>query len=232
MNKTFRLMFLATVAMFLLSGFANAQGIPNEVLSLMEDHRKAMTSLKADISMKNYESVLKSTDEKTGTVKYAAVRDGKGKDVDALMRLDWLRPKEEILSIIKKKFVMLDIRGGVGYTGNSSSQKVSGGGGDMVKILTNSSKQELKAKFDFQYLGEESVGSAKVWHLKLTPKTKQNYKFVDVWIDGNGMPLQAMTTAKNNDTQTITLSNLNKNLTLNTKEFVVEVPKGIKLQSV
>jgi outer membrane lipoprotein-sorting protein len=236
MNKTFRFIFSAFAVMFLFGGIAaiktNAQGIPNKILGLMEEHRKAMTSLKADISMKDYENILKSTDEKTGTVMYAAVRDKKGKDTDALMRLDWMRPKQEILSVVKKKFVLLDVRGGVGYTGSSSSQKVSGGGGDMVKILTNSSKQDLKAKFDFQYLGEESIGSAAVWHLRLTSKTKQNYQFVDVWIDGNGMPLQAMTTAKNNDTQTITLSNLNKNLTLNAKEFVVDVPKNVKLQAV
>jgi outer membrane lipoprotein-sorting protein len=237
MNKTFRFIFSALAVMFLVGGIAaiktNAQGIPNQILTLMEDHRKSMTSLKADISMKNYESVLKSTEERTGTVMYVALRDKKTKkDTDALMRLDWLRPKNEIISVIKKKFIILDVRGGVAYTGNSSSQKVSGGGGDMVKILTNSSKEELKSKFTFEYLGEETVSTSAAWHLKLTPKTKQNYKFVDIWIDGNGMPLQAATTALNNDTQTITLSNLNKNVSLNTKEFIVELPKGVKLQSV
>jgi outer membrane lipoprotein-sorting protein len=236
MNKTFRFIFSAIAVMFLFSGFAaittNAQGIPNKILGLMENHRKAMTSLKANITMVNFDNVLKDSDQKTGTVMYAAVRDKKDRDIDALMRLDWLKPKNEIISVIKKKFVILDVKGGIAYTGSSDSKKVkSEAGGGLVKLLTNSSKEELKSKFNFEYLGEENVSGAAVWHLKLTPKTKQDYKFADIWIDGNGMPLQAMTTALNNDTQTIQLSNLSKNVSLNAKEFVIDV-KGIKLQSV
>jgi outer membrane lipoprotein-sorting protein len=236
MNKTLKFVFSAIAVMILFSGFAvidaKAQGIPNKILTLMETHRKAMTSLKADITMVNHDPNI-GDDTRTGTVKYAAIRDKKGKDVDALMRLDWLKPKNEILSVIKKKFVIWDVKGGIAYTGSADSKKVKGeAGGGLVKLLTNSSKDELKSKFTFEYLGEESVSGAAVWHLKLTPKTKQDYKFVDIWIDGNGMPLQAKTTALNNDTQTIQLSNLSKNVDLEGQDFVVNVPPSVKKQSV
>ncbi len=237
MNKTFKVMFSAIAVMILFNGFAaietNAQSIPKQILATMETHRKAMTSLKADISMTNFDSVLNSNDVKTGTVLYASVRDKKGKDVDALMRLDWIKPKNEIISVVSKKFWIYDVKGGIAYTGSSNSQKVQNGqGGGLVKLLTNSSKQELESKFTFEYLGEESLGGAAVWHLQLTPKTKQDYKFADIWIDGNGMPLQAKTTALNNDTQTIGLSNLNKNVSLNPKQFKIDIPKSVKAQSV
>jgi outer membrane lipoprotein-sorting protein len=236
MKKTFRFILPAIALMFLFNGFAaintNAQGIPNKILTLMETHRKAMTSLKADIAMINHDPNI-GDDTRTGTVMYASVRDKKDRDVDALMRLDWLKPKNEILSVIKKKFVIWDVKGGIAYTGSSDSKKVKGeAGGGLVKLLTNSSKDELKSKFTFEYLGEESVAGASVWHMRLTPKTKQDYKFADIWIDGNGMPLQAKTTALNNDTQTIQLSNLSKNVKVSADEFTVEVPKGVKKQSV
>lgn len=235
MNKTFRFIFSAFAVMFLFSGFAaihtNAQGIPNKILGLMEEHRKAMTSLKADITMDNYDNVLKDSDQKSGTVKYAAVRKG-GKE-DVLMRLDWMKPKNEIVSVIKKTFVIWDVKGGIAYTGTADSKKLKGeAGGGLVKLLTNSSKEDLKAKFSVEYLGEERVNNTSVWHLKLTPKTKQDFKFADIWIDGNGMPIQAMTTALNNDTQTIRLSGLEKNISLNTSEFTLEIPKNVKKQSV
>jgi outer membrane lipoprotein-sorting protein len=236
MNKTFRFIFSAIAVMFLFGGFAavstNAQGIPNKILTLMEEHRKAMTSLKAEITMDNYDNVLKDSDQKSGTVKYAAIRKN-GKDVDALMRLDWIKPKNEIVSVIKKTFVIWDVKGGIAYTGSADSKKVKGeGGSGLVKLLTNSSKEDLKSKFSVEYLGEERVSNTAVWHLKLTPKTKQDYKFADIWIDGNGMPLQAMTTALNNDTQTVRLSNLDKNPSLTANEFTVDVPKGVKKQAV
>jgi outer membrane lipoprotein-sorting protein len=238
MNKTFRFIFSALAVMFLVGGIAaiktNAQGIPNQLLTLMEDHRKSMTSLKADISMVNYDSILKDSEQRTGTVMYVAIRDKKTeKDTDALMRLDWLKPKNEIFSVVKKQFIIWDVKGGIAYTGSSDSKKVKRGqGGGLMTLLTSSSKDEIKSKFTLEFSGAESIDGTDVTHLKLTPKTKQDYKFADIWIDGNGMPLQAATTALNNDTQTIRLSSLDKNVSLDGSLFKVQLPKGVKLQSV
>jgi outer membrane lipoprotein-sorting protein len=236
MNKPFKSVLSAIAAVILFSGFAaidsKAQGIPNEILTLMENNRKAMTSLKADIKMENHDPNI-GDDSKSGKVLYAAARDKKGRDTDTLMRLEWLTPKNEIISVANKKFIIWDVKGGIAYTGSANSSKVKDGqGGGLVKLLTSSSKEELKSKFTFEYLGKENVAGASVWHLKLTPKTKQSYKFADIWIDGNGMPLQAMATAVTNDTQTITLSNLDKNVSVDKQDFIVKVPSNIKKQSV
>ena len=69
------------------------------------------------------------------------------------------------------------------------------------------------------------------WHLELTPKAPQSYKSADLWVDGNGMPIQARIMEKNNDTTTVYLSNLQKNVTINASGFKVEMPKNIKCVS-
>jgi outer membrane lipoprotein-sorting protein len=234
MSKTFRFMFSAIAMMFLFNGFAaietNAQGIPNQILTRMENNRKATTSLKADISMVNYDPNI-GNDTKTGTVLYASVRD-KGKE-NTLMRLDWIKPKNEIISVVKEEFLLYDVKAGVAFTGNADSKKVRNGqGGGLIKLLTSSAKEELKSQFSVEYLGEETAGKTAVMHLKLTPKTKQDYKFADIWIDGDGMPIMARTTSVANNTQTVGLSNLKQNVSLSISQFKIDLPKNVKPQSV
>ena len=80
-----------------------------------------------------------------------------------------------------------------------------------------------------KYLGEEKVGDGTLtWHLELTPKIKTTYKVADIWVDGNGMPIQMRITENNNDATIVFLSNLVKNQTLNAKTFVINLPKGTK----
>ena len=59
----------------------------------------------------------------------------------------------------------------------------------------------------------------------MTPKTRTNYKSAEVWVDGNGMPVRSKVIEHNNDSTTVTLSNLQKNVPVNTKVFVIDFPK-------
>ena len=94
----------------------------------------------------------------------------------------------------------------------------------------NMSRAQLKANYDLEYLGEETVSSgAQTWHLKLTPKVATSYKWAEVWVDKNGFPVQTKIIEKNNDTTTVLLSNLEKNVTLNASVFEISVPKGTKV---
>ncbi|HLM02647.1 MAG TPA: hypothetical protein VK400_16455, partial [Pyrinomonadaceae bacterium] len=90
------------------------------------------------------------------------------------------------------------------------------------------SKEELKANYNVVYLGQENVGgNIPTWRLKLTPKKAANFKFAELWVDGNGMPVQGKVTALvNDDTDTILLQNLIKNDTINGSIFEVNLPKG------
>jgi outer membrane lipoprotein-sorting protein len=92
------------------------------------------------------------------------------------------------------------------------------------------SRAQLKANYDVTYLGEETAaGSVKTWHLKLMPKSATSYKEADLWVDSNGMPVQAKILEKNNDTTTIQLTRIEKNATIPGDVFSIKPPKGTKI---
>ena len=92
------------------------------------------------------------------------------------------------------------------------------------------SKTQLKANYDYKYIGEETLSNGeKTVHLELTPKTAQKYKSADLWVDFNGMPLQMKIVEKNGDSTTVLLSKVRKNLSLDGKDFVIDFPKNTKV---
>jgi len=93
----------------------------------------------------------------------------------------------------------------------------------------NMSKTELKVNYSIKYLGGETTSSGvKTVRLELTPKNAASYKMAEIWVDADGMPVQAKVVENNNDTTTVLLSNLQKNITINAKVFDPELPKGVK----
>jgi outer membrane lipoprotein-sorting protein len=116
------------------------------------------------------------------------------------------------------------------YTGSTESaqkgnQKASG-----ALAFMNMSRAQLKANYAVAYLGEATVsGGVKTWHLELTPKTKMSYKSAEVWIDSDGFPVQSKIVENNNDTTTVWLSNLQKNVTIDTAVFKIKLPSGTKI---
>jgi outer membrane lipoprotein-sorting protein len=98
-----------------------------------------------------------------------------------------------------------------------------------VANLSFLSKDQLKANYTVRYLGQEKVsGGVETWHLEMTPKNPTSYKSAEMWVDGNGMPIQIKVTESNNDTTTILLSGLQKNTTINASVFEVKLPKDTK----
>ncbi len=236
MNKLVKLSFILVVSTFclgILPTQANAQGLLTKVIKKMEDHRIAMTSLRAGITMVKCDVNIGCDNDYIGTVQYGARRDKNNKDTDALVRLDWLKPKQEMISIINREFKSYDPKARQAFVGKADSKKVGEKGGGMIKLLASPSRDDISSKYDAVYIGEEKLSSGlPTWHLKLTPKTKSDYKHIELWVDGNGMPLQGMIVSLNNDTQTIGLSNLEKNISLNTKSFVLDIPKGVTITKV
>jgi outer membrane lipoprotein-sorting protein len=236
MNKLVKFtLVLASLAFLagILPSQANAQGIVTKIVKLMEEHRIQMTSLKADIKMVKRDNVLGEEDTYKGTVQYAARRDKNNKDTDALVRLDWSSPKQESISIINREFKSYDAKAQQAFVGKADSKKVGEKGGGMIKLLASPSRDDIKSRFDVKYIGEENVSAGvPTWHLKMTPKTKADYEYIDLWVDANGMPIQGRIVSPNSDTQTITFSALNKNVQLNAKSFVIDIPKGVKITKV
>lgn len=229
--KTFLRLGLTAIALMLVFNvFAavetKAQNPLTEILKRMETNRTNMTSLRSDVTMVKYDSVLKVPDTIEGTTTYLP---GKGRD--ALIRIDWTKPIQETLSVVNKKYVIYTPRRNQAIRGNASDAKGSGKANNLFAFI-NMSKAELKANFDIKYLGEEKIkGDFPTWHLEMTPKNPASYKFklAEMWVDGNGMPLQIKVTESNNDTTTVLLSNIQKNVTINASVFQVILPKGTKI---
>lgn len=229
--KTFlRLSLTAIALMLVFNTFAvsetTAQNILPEILKRMETHRNSLTSLRSGVTMVKYDSVLRVSDTTEGTTIYLPA---KGRD--ALVRIDWTKPIKETLAVVNKKYVIYTERRKQAIVGNASDAKGSGKANNLFAFI-NMSKDELKANFNIKYLGEEKIkGDISTWHLELTPKNPASYKFksAEMWVDGNGMPLQVKITESNNDTTTVLLSNIQKNAFINASVFKVELPKGTKI---
>ncbi len=228
MKSLLRLSLTALAVTLFFNAFvvsdAKAQGGPlNEILKRMETHRNSLTSLRSSVKMVKYNAQLKETDVTEGTTVYLPA---KGRD--ALVRIDWTKPVQETLSVVGGKYVLYRPRLGTYITGDASSAKGNGKANGALAFM-NMSKEQLKANYIIKYLGQENVsGDVPTWRLELTPKTTQNFKLAELWVDGNGMPIQAKVIESNNDTTTVLLSNLEKNVTIKANIFKVDIPKTAK----
>lgn len=227
MSNYLRTSFIA-IALLVVFGVSQANAQVQEVLKRMDEHQKALVSLKANIVMDKFNSQLDEHDISEGTAMYLKV-----KERDAMVRLEWTKPQQEILTVANNKYILYQIRLGQAYQGNvdDAQKKQTGGAGsfDFLKM----SKEQLKANYSYVYYGREDIKSGGVtvetWHLELTPKTPKSYKSVDIWVDGNGMVLQTKVNEKNGDSSTVLLSNLKKNETIKPADFVLKLPKTTKI---
>ena len=226
--KSFTRLSLAAIGVALFfQAFAvtetNAQGVLNEILKRMEVNRNAMKTLRSKVTMVKYNSQLKESDTTEGTSIYLPL---KGRD--ALVRIDWVKPVEEKLAVVNGEYILFRPRLKQAIIGKAKDAKGSGKANGALSFM-NMSKEELKAKYSIKYLGEEKVaGGIPTWHLELMPKTATNFKMAELWVDGNGMPIQAKVIENNNDTTTVLLSDIKKNATINADEFAIKLPAGTK----
>ena len=230
MNK-FLKQFLPVMAIALLFGSVSvaesrAQGVLNEILKRMDAQNKSLTSLRADVTLAKVDANLgaDNADISKGNAVYLP-RKGK----DALLRIDYTSPNQS-LAVVDKMYVMYQPRLNQAYTGSTDSATKGNAKASGVMAFMNMSRAQLKANYSVAYLGEATVaGGVKTWHLELTPKTQMSYKSAEVWIDSDGFPVQSKVIEKNNDSTTILLSNIKKNVTIDAAVFKIKLPSGTKI---
>ena len=192
-----------------------------EILNRMDKHNRSLQTLRSNVTMEKYQSQLKETDVTEGAVLYLPMKKG-----DPLLRIDWTKPVEETLAVVKGEYILYRRRLNQYMTGQTKNAKGSGKANNALAFM-NMSKAQLKANYSIKYIGEESVnGGTRTTRLELTPKTASTYKLAELWVDADGMPVQAKITEKNNDSTTILLSGIKKNANINTNDFRVIVPPG------
>lgn len=191
-----------------------------EILNRMDANNKSLQSLRSNVTMVKYNSQLRETDKPLeGTTIYLPA-----KSREPYVRIDWTKPVEETLATSNGTYVLYRKRLEQAITGKTKDAKGSGKAGGALTFI-NMSKAQLKANYSIQYIGAEKLSNGtETVHLQLTPKAVTSYKMAEVWVDKDGMPVQAKVIETNNDWTTVLLSNIQKNVTLNAKDFKVSLP--------
>jgi len=206
--------------LFLVFAFSSVSAFPqvNEILKRMDTHQKALKTLGADIKITKFSIESGGTYTKEGVLKFVPSK-------ETALKIDSTKPALESFLTLKNQYLIYlpDLK--MAYSGmTTDSQK------NTFMIFSVLSNKNLKADYNIVYTGQEKVnGTIPAFHLELTPKTTQNYQTIELWVDGNGMPLQSKIIENNGDWTNVFLENLRKNIVINVSEFQIKLPKGTKL---
>jgi len=204
---------------------ANAQsaGLVSSVLNQMQRNRQSLRSLRASLSMEKYNAQLRDSEKYSGVVLYIP---GSGRD--ASVRIEWQKPQHEILAVSNGQYTLFRPRLNMAYKGSSKSNKNKAGGVLEMMYMT---KQQLEARFQpVKDVREETLwGGVTTTHLTLVPKGNASFKYAEIWVDSSGMPVQTKIVEKNDDTTTMRLSSLERNLKISADEFSVKLDSNVKI---
>ena len=144
------------------------------------------------------------------------------------MRLEWTSPQHETLAISKGSYMFYRPRLNTVIVGTTSS--VGGAKNNDVLQLMSMSAAQLRTRFgEFQDVRDETLGGG-VWtqHFRVTPKGAASYKYIEVWVDDSGMPVQTKMVEKNDDSTTVRLSNITKNQNIDKSVFELKLDSSVK----
>ena len=204
---------------------AQGPGFVSSLYSRMEKSQRSLKSLRANISMVKYNAQLRDEDKYQGLVLYIP---GAAGSSTAFVRLEWTQPQHEILAVANGSFSLYRPRLGTvieGKTGAIKSQK----DGDVLALM-NMSATQLRTRFgEPQDMREETLwGGVHTTHLKAFPKGQASYKYIEVWVDAAGMPVQTKMVEKNDDSTTVRLMNIERNHDIPLDQFKLKLDGNVK----
>jgi outer membrane lipoprotein-sorting protein len=222
-NLRFCLISLALVFSFLMACDKKSEKAVS-VLKRLETNYKSLKSFRADITMERFNSQLGENDCYNG--KFIYLRQGKD---SPLVRIDWTKPTEESLTIVNREYTLYRPRLQQSLVGKIDQPEVASALKDGLDFL-NKSKAELKADLTFKYLGKQKLTNGILTeHLEFTSKSAKNYKKIEFWTDKSGMLIQFKIFLNNNDSITISLTNIEKNKNIAPEIFKINLPKNTKI---
>ena len=218
-------LLLATVAVSSPTE-VNAQGtagLVSSVLNRMQRNSQTLKSLRASVDMVKYNAQTGDEDKYRGIVLYvpAAGR-------NASVRIDWMSPARETLSVFSGQFMLCRPRLSMCYQGKTGSAK-QGKASTALEFLSMS-KQQLAARYEVQSMGEETLwGGVATTHVKLIPKGGASFKWAEAWVDESGMPVQTKVIEKNDDSTSVRLTDLQRNASFSFDEFKLKIDSSFKI---
>src|SRR5438132_3514518 len=229
MKKLFPLGLAVILCAALTAGSATRAsgqaGLVSSVLSRMERAKQGLKTLRANISMSKYNSQLRDTENFSGIVLYIPGLSG---SASASIRLEWNKPQHEILAVSNGNYSLYRPRLNMvieGKTGSMKSQK----DGDVLALI-NMSAGQLRTRFgNFQDEREETLwGGVHTTHFTAVPKTAASYKYIEIWVDDSGMPVQTKMVEKNDDSTTLRLRSIERNQAISKDQFTLKLDSNVK----
>jgi len=194
------------------------------VLKRMETNYSSLNTFRADIRMEKFNAQLEETDVYEGRINYLKLKQ-RMPDV----RIDWTKPVDESLTIVNKEVTLYRPRLGQALVGKIDQPNVTSALKDWLDFL-NKTKSELKADLDFKHLGKQKLSNGSLTeHLEFTSKSAKKYKKIEFWTDKSGMVVQLKIIENNNDSTTVSLTNIEKNPKINGDVFKINLPKTTKI---
>jgi outer membrane lipoprotein-sorting protein len=173
--------------------------------------------------MEKYNSQLKDSDKYSGYVLYVP-ETGRS----ASVRLEWQSPQHEILAVQNGDYTLYRPRLKQAYKGKAAEAK-AGKSNSLLQFLSMSGSQ-IRARFDVQNPYDETIwGGVGTTHLTLMPRGASSFKYAEVWVDGSGLPVQTKVVEKNDDSTTVRLLNVEKNASISSDEFRLQLDPGVKI---
>lgn len=220
------LMLAALVAFSLPLTSANAQaGLVSSIFSRMQHNQQSLKTLRANITMEKYNSQLRDNDKYTGMIFYIP---GPGGSRAASLRLEWTSPAHETLTVANGLYALYRPRTGTIVEGRTGT--IPGKEHGVLELLGMTPAQ-LRTRFDVSpddVRDETLWGGVSTQHIKATPKGAASYKYIELWIDREGMPVQTKMVENNDDSTTVRLSNVERNQTISPDQFKQNVGPNVK----
>lgn len=197
-------------------------GFISSVLNRMERNRQSLKSLRASVDMVKYNAQIGDEDKYKGVVLYVPAT---GRN--AYVRLDWSSPQRETLAVADGQFTLFRPRLQTAYKGKAGTGR---GKGSAAFEFLNMSRQQLASRYDVQPMGEETLwGGVSTSHVKLVPRGGASFKYAEAWIDSQGMPVQTKVIEKNDDSTTVRLTNMQRNVNIPLEEFFLKLDSKVKI---
>jgi outer membrane lipoprotein-sorting protein len=194
----------------------------SSVISKMERNRRDLKSLRANVTIQKVDARF-GPEMSEGSVQYVP---GAGRDAN--VRLDFSKPRQEVLAVKNGQYTYYKPKMNMAYKGRSNKAPKAG---SLLSFVFGASSAQLKNDFNHEVVGEGTLyeGGPHVVMIKLTPKGGADFKFAEIWVDGNGMPVQTRVTERNGDSTLVRLTNIQKNAGVPASAFDVSLPSGVKI---
>jgi outer membrane lipoprotein-sorting protein len=226
MKLSLKLLIIIPALIFSILSATETKGqILSEVFKRMRAHHNALKTLRSSFTMTHYNAQLAESDHSRGEAIYT-----RSKDTRPALRVDWIKPFAESLSLVNGRYIFYQPRLKQAFAGIIGKNTKNEAAKRALSIIF-ASPAELKNIYIFKYLGTDTIkGGIKTFHLAIAPKERLNFmSAVELWVDSNGMVLQAKVFQHNKDSTTVLLSGLKKNEPVTAAALLIELPKDVKL---